>query len=277
MQAGGGMIFAPYHRRPEVERAAVAATASDAKPMTSPFDPDRPWPPPQRPWDLAMRWSDLLFLHWPIDAALLRPKIPPELALDAHAGSAWIGVVPFRMSNVRPRGLPGAPGLSAFPEANVRTYVTHGGKPGVWFFSLDAANRHAVRVARARFHLPYFEARMRCVASGDGVEYSTTRTHAGAPPAEFRARWRATGPVQFARAGTLEHFLTARFCLYAQRDDGRVLRGDVDHPDWPLQVAEAEVETNSMLAAHGLATPAVKPLAHAVEQLDVVAWRPVEV
>jgi uncharacterized protein YqjF (DUF2071 family) len=249
--------------------------------MTSPFDPDRPWPPPARPWDLAMRWSDLLFLHWPIDAALLRPKIPPELALDAHSGSAWIGVVPFKMSNVRPRGLPGAPGFSAFPEANVRTYVTHGGKPGVWFFSLDAASRLAVRVARARFHLPYFDARMRCVAhpgrDGGAVEYATTRTHAGAPPAEFRARWRATGPVQLARAGTLERFLTARFCLYAQRKDGQVVRGDVDHPDWPLQVAEVEVATNTMLAAHGLATPDVKPLAHAVEQLDVVAWRPVEV
>ncbi|HET6163965.1 MAG TPA: DUF2071 domain-containing protein [Planctomycetota bacterium] len=249
--------------------------------MTSPFDPDRPWPPPARPWDLAMRWSDLLFLHWPIDAALLRPKIPRELALDAHSGSAWIGVVPFRMSNVRLRGLPGAPGFSAFPEANVRTYVTHGGKPGVWFFSLDAASRLAVRVARARFHLPYFDARMRCVAhagrDGGTVEYATSRTHAGAPPAELRARWRATGPVQLARAGTLEHFLTARFCLYARRKDGQVVRGDVDHPDWPLQVAEVEVETNTMLAAHGLATPDVKPLAHAVEQLDVVAWRPVEV
>jgi uncharacterized protein YqjF (DUF2071 family) len=249
--------------------------------MTTPFDSDRSWPAPARRWDLAMRWSDLLFLHWPLDPALLRPKIPAELALDTFDGSAWIGVVPFRMSNTRPRFVPGLPGLSAFPETNVRTYVTHGGKPGVWFFSLDAASRIAVRVARARFHLPYFDARMRCVAKpgpdrGE-VEYETVRTHAGAPPAELRARWRATGPTQLARAGSLEHFLTARFALYARRADSRVVRCDVDHPDWPLEVAEAEVERNTMLAAHGLATPDVKPLAHAVARLDVVAWRPVEI
>jgi len=230
-----------------------------------------------------MRWSDLLFLHWPLDPALLRAKVPPGLALDTFDGSAWIGVVPFEMSNTRPRNVPGLPLLSRFPETNVRTYVTHGGKPGVWFFSLDAASRLAVRVARARFHLPYFHARMRCVArpgrdGGDGreIEYATTRIHADAPPAEFKARWRATGPVQLARAGSLERFLTARFCLYAQRPDGHLLRGEVDHADWPLRTAEAEVEANTMLAAHGLATPPGKPLAHAVERLDVVAWRPVE-
>ncbi len=233
-----------------------------------------------------MRWSELLFLHWPLPPDLLRPKLPPALALDTFDRSAWIGVVPFRMSNVRPRGVPGLPGLSAFPETNVRTYVTLGGKPGVWFFSLDAASKIAVRVARARFHLPYFDARMKCEArtlarrrdeSGDvEVTYSTTRTHLGAPPAEFRGRWRASGPVQLARKGTLEHFLTARFGLYAQRADGRLVRGDVDHADWPLQVAEAEIESNTMLAAHGLATPDVAPLAHAVERLDVAAWRPVE-
>src|SRR5262245_23161746 len=129
--------------------------------MTPPSD-ERSWPRPSPPWAMAMRWHDLLFLHWPIAAAELRPRIPAPLAIDEHSGSAWIGVVPFRMTNVRPRGVPGLPWLSAFPELNVRTYVTHGGKPGVWFFSLDAAQRLAVIAARRRFHLPYFHARMTC-------------------------------------------------------------------------------------------------------------------
>jgi len=228
-----------------------------------------------------MRWHDLLFLHWPIAPELLRAHVPAGLEVERFDGSAWIAVVPFRMSNVRRRGMPGLPWISAFCELNVRTYVTREGRPGVWFFSLDAANPLAVRFARSLFHLPYFDARMRCVAkSGPDraeVEYETVRTHAGAPPAELRARWRATGPTRLARAGSLEHFLTARFALYARRPDGGVVRGDVDHPDWPLEEAQAEVERNTMLAAHGLATPDVKPLAHAVARLDVVAWRPVAI
>jgi len=242
--------------------------------MTTPFDSDRSWPPPARPWEMAMRWSDLLFLHWRIDAEQLRPRIPAELALDTFDGSAWIGVVPFRMSNTRPRRTPGLPWFSAFPETNVRTYVTHAGKPGVWFLSLDAANPVAVRVARSRFHLPYFDARMRCVARDGRIDYSTMRTHTGAPPAELRVSWRADGLLHHARAGTLEHFLTARYCLYAQDGAGRVLRGDIDHPLWPLRNAVAEVERNTMITTHGLTAAEGPPLAHAVEQLDVVAWTP---
>jgi uncharacterized protein YqjF (DUF2071 family) len=248
--------------------------------MPTPFTSDRSWPAPARAWDLAMRWHDLLFLHWRIAPELLRARIPAGLELDTCDGSAWIAVVPFRMSNVRRRGMPGLPWISAFPELNVRTYVTTGGRPGVWFFSLDAANPLAVRVARANFHLPYFDARMRCVANGGAVEYASTRTQSDAaqaadlraPPAEFRARWKPAGPLFHARAGTLEHFLTARYCLYAQTPDGRLLRGDVDHPRWPLRVAAAEITRDTMLAAHGLPAPAEAPLAHCVEQLDVVAW-----
>src|SRR5579871_2268047 len=114
----------------------------------------RPWTLPPRPWAMAMRWHDLAFLHWPVPAQTIRPLIPPALDVDSYDGKAWIGVVPFRMTGVRPRFVPSLPGLSAFPEINVRTYVTTGGKPGVWFFSLDAAHRLAVWTARRTFHLP---------------------------------------------------------------------------------------------------------------------------
>jgi uncharacterized protein YqjF (DUF2071 family) len=219
-----------------------------------------------------MRWQDLLFLHWRLPAESLRAKLPAGIELDLFAGEAWVGVVPFRMSNVRPRGLPGVPWLSAFPELNVRTYVTRDGKPGVWFFSLDAANPVAVRRARAKFHLPYFDARMTSRARGGAIEYASVRTHRGAPVGTFRASWRPAGPLFHARAGTLEHFFTARYCLYACDPAGRILRGEIDHPLWPLRAAQVDVAEDTMLAVHNLPTPADAPLAHCVERLDVVAW-----
>src|SRR4029079_1151950 len=101
----------------------------------------RGWPVPPRPWLLRMVWEDLLFAHWPCDPAALEPHLPPGLALDTFDGRAWLGVVPFRISGIRARGLPAIPGLRGFLELNLRTYVVAGGKPGVWFFSLDAASR----------------------------------------------------------------------------------------------------------------------------------------
>jgi hypothetical protein len=129
-----------------------------------------------------MTWHDLLFAHWPVAPDALRallPRTDPPLELDVRDGFAWLGVVPFRMSGARFRWLPPVPGTAAFPELNVRTYVTAGGRPGVWFFSLDAASPLAVRAARATFHLPYFDAGMACEADGDGVYYRSRRTHAG--------------------------------------------------------------------------------------------------
>jgi uncharacterized protein YqjF (DUF2071 family) len=114
---------------------------------------DRPWPIPKAPWVLRMAWEDLLFAHWPVDAARLRATLPEALELDLFEGRAWLGVVPFRMNDVGLRRLP-APGATRFPELNVRTYARHLGRPGVWFYSLDAGSALAVAGARAWFHLP---------------------------------------------------------------------------------------------------------------------------
>src|SRR5688572_8640413 len=199
----------------------------------------RPWPAPARPWSVFMRWHELLFMHWPLPAAALRPLIPAGLELDTFDGAAWLGVVPFRMSHIRHRLLPPVPGTAALPELNVRTYVTAGGKPGVWFFSLDAASRLAVRGARWRFHLPYYDAVMSCPRDDSGtIAYQSTRTHRNAPPARFAARYRPIGPPVRAGAGTLEHFLTERYCLYSADAAGQVFRGEITHVPWPLQPAE---------------------------------------
>jgi hypothetical protein len=237
---------------------------------------------------MSQSWHDLLFAHWRIDVAdlsMLHPQIPTPLDIDTFQGQAWIGVVPFRMPGVRLRATPALPTLSAFPELNVRTYVTHGGKPGVWFFSLDAANAIAVSVARAWFHLPYFNARMSCENRNGWIEYSSERTHRVAPKANLRMRYRPTGEIFRAQLGTLEHFLTERYCLYAANAKGKISRGEIQHAPWPLQQAEAEFQNNTMIeAAVELGAPAPlspgspphpnSPLLHFSARQDVVVWHP---
>lgn len=234
----------------------------------------RPWPLPGGAWVMAQSWHGLLFAHWPAETAKLRAQIPERLRIDAFDGQAWLAVVPFRMTGIRLRGTPAMPWLSAFPELNVRTYVTCDGKPGVWFFSLDAGNPIAVAIARAWFHLPYFRARMQCSDRGGWVEYASQRTHSTAPAAVLEGRYRPVGPVLFPRPGTLEHFLTERYCLYTLDGRGRLIRAEIHHPPWPLQAAEAEFPQNSMATAAGITLPACQPLLHFAKRQDVVVWRP---
>jgi uncharacterized protein YqjF (DUF2071 family) len=215
-----------------------------------------------------MSWHDLLFMHWPVRAESLRAHVPPGLEIETHGGDAWLGVVPFRMTGVRPRFTPPLPCVHAFAELNVRTYVTAEGKPGVWFFSLDAASRLAVRAARASFHLPYFDARMSCRREG-AVVYRSERIHRGAPEAHFAASYRGTGGPA---SGELERWLTERYCLYAASRDGRVFRGEIHHPPWPLESAEAEVERLDMTRILGFGLPSRKPLLHFAWRLDVFGW-----
>src|SRR5450432_3706859 len=182
---------------------------------------------------LRMRWHDLLFAHWPVPADVLRPLIPAGLEIDTFDGSAWLGVVPFRMSEVGPVGGPTPPILGRFGEVNVRTYVSHGEHHGVWFFSLDAASVLTVIGASTGFHLPYRLAGVTCQAGADGsVAYRSRRAHPGMGPAGFRATYRPTGPIELAGPGTLNAFLTDRPSLFAADRQGQLYRGDVQHAAW---------------------------------------------
>ncbi len=219
-------------------------------------------------------WHDLLFAHWPVDAEMLRRKIPSGFELDVFEGQAWIAVVPFRMSNVAPRGVPALPWVSAFPELNVRTYVRVADTPGVYFFSLDAGNPVAVGAARALAHLPYYTAEMTAETQDGWISYRSRRTTSGAPPAEFAARYRPSGDPQPPADGTLEYFLTERYCLFTVDSDFHALQLDIHHPPWPLQRAEAEITVNTMADACGIRVPAMKPLLHFARRQDAVAWLP---
>jgi len=227
----------------------------------------RPWPIPRTPWTWRQSWLDLLFAHWPIEASRLRPLIPAELTLQEFEGSAWIGVVPFRMSGVMRRPLPDVPWISAFPELNVRTYVELDGKPGVWFLSLDATNPLAVWAARTFFHLPYHRADITLGREGDRIRYESRRGDI-----RFSGSYEPTSTVRLSTPGSLEHWLTERYCLYARDPRGRILRNDVHHAPWPLQDARAEIRVNSMLAPHELRVADVPPLVHFARRVDVVVW-----
>ena len=222
---------------------------------------------------MQQKWHDLLFMHWPVPVESLRPQIPAQLEIDTFDGQAWLAVVPFRMSGVRLRGTPALPWLSAFPELNVRTYVTCGARPGVWFFSLDAGNPIAVGIARTWFHLPYFRARMSCEQRGGWIEYASQRTHAGAAAAKLQGRYRPVAAPFHPSPGTLEHFLTERYCLYALSGGGRLLCGEIHHLPWPLQRAAAELESNAMAAQLGIKL-VPQPLLHFARRQDVLVWPP---
>jgi uncharacterized protein YqjF (DUF2071 family) len=233
----------------------------------------RPWPVPDRPWIGRQSWRDLLFAHWPLPAEQLQPLVPPELEVQEFEGTSWIGVVPFHMRGVMVRLLPDLPGVSAFPELNLRLYVEARGKPGVWFLSLDAGNRLAVWAARQFFHLPYFHARMSISGLPTRARYRSYRL-SRPRGIEFMAEYGPTSAPYRSRPGSLEHWLTERYCLYARASDGRLLRAEIHHRPWPLQSAEASIERNELLAPHGLAVEGPPPLLHFSRRLDVVVWSP---
>jgi uncharacterized protein YqjF (DUF2071 family) len=226
----------------------------------------RPWPVPARPWTWRQSWRDLLFAHWPVPVAALRSLVPEQLEIQEYEGTSWLGVVPFRMTGVMRRPWPDVPWVSAFPELNVRLYVTHGGKPGVWFLSLDATNALAVWAARRFFFLPYFRAAMSLRYDGELISYRSRRANA-----DFVAEYRPTSAPYYSERGSLEHWLTERYCLYARAPDGSLRRNEVQHLPWPLQAAEAAIERNTMLAPHGIAVTG-PPLLHFARRLDVVVW-----
>jgi uncharacterized protein len=230
----------------------------------------RPWPRPRGPWIMSQAWNDLLFAHWPIDVAILRPKVPKGLEIDLFEGQAWLGIVPFHMTNVAPRFTPALPWLSAFPELNVRTYVRLGDKAGVYFFSLDAGNPIAVHTARVVFHLPYYTADMHVEVSDGRVRYRSQRR--GDQKCVFEAEYAPTGPVVPPRPGSKEEFLTERYCLYADDSSGRLHRLEIDHPPWPLQAAEAVITRTTMSEAAGIPLPSARPVLHFSKRQDMVAW-----
>lgn len=234
----------------------------------------RPFPLPTAPWIMYQEWHDLLFAHWALPAEVVRAVVPRELPLDLWQGLAYVGVVPFVIRNLRPRGVPPIPVISHFAEINVRTYVTVDGKPGVYFFSLDAANVSAVVGARALFGLPYFKANFRIASNGDMIQYESRRT-VRPKPAVFRGTYKPGSAALPWRPinDSLERFLAERYCLYTVVA-GHIYRTNIHHHPWPLQLAEATIDTNTMADNIPLQLEGPPPLLHFSKFIAMVGWMP---
>jgi len=220
---------------------------------------------------MHQNWGKLLFIHWRIDEALLRPLIPRQLEIDTFDGSAWIAIAPFTMWDIRPLPpfIPQIPGLNAMHELNVRTYVHKDRVPGVWFFSLDAESAAAVLAARTFYFLPYYHAEMELRKEGITIDYSSIRTEE--PAAEFHASWDIGESLSSSQPDSLDFFLTERYCLYSERG-GNIYRARIHHEPWPLRKATLSSLSSTMIESHTLPTPKGDPLLHYCEELSVDIW-----
>jgi uncharacterized protein len=228
----------------------------------------RPWPLPEGSWIMGQSWEDLLFAHWRVDADEVRKLVPPGLNVDEYDGSAWLGVTPFEITGFRLRGTLPLPLVSRFPEINVRTYVTAEDKPGIWFISLDTSSLLAVEAARRVYKLPYFHARISLDRRGQRIGYASSRRESPRPFA-FEASYAPAGEAAEPKSGSLEHFLTERYCLYAS-DSWGLYRGEIHHSPWRIGPAQASIEKNSMIPEPLLQQG--DPLLHLAQRQDVVIW-----
>jgi uncharacterized protein len=234
----------------------------------------RPWLLPLRPWVMRQSWLDVFFAHWPVDPRVLRARVPSGLELDLTDDFAWIGVVAFELTEARLRALPPLPGLRRFPEVNVRTYVRAGGRPGVYFFSLDAASAGAVAAARLGLRLPYHFAAMQIEREAGSIHFSAQRD-SNHVRARLDVQYAPTGPAFHAAPGTLDAFLIERYCLFACDHRRRLYQLEIHHPPWPLQAARADIRVNTLVEAIGIAAvPRVEPLLHYAARQEVLAWWP---
>jgi len=219
---------------------------------------------------MGQTWADLLFAHWEVEPAALEAVVPRELPLDLWEGRAYIGVTPFVVEGGHPRGLPPLPWLAHFPELNTRTYVTVGGKPGIYFLSLDASRLAAVVAARRAYRLPYFHADIEVSRAGGRVTYRSRRRSGDGPRATFSAEY---GPSAGALDGgePLARWLAERYCLYVKKGESTVMRADIHHPPWPLEPAWAEIAENTMARPFGIELGGT-PLLHFAARQDTVIW-----
>jgi uncharacterized protein YqjF (DUF2071 family) len=229
--------------------------------------------PTRRPSGLVVnrqKWDNLLFLHWAVPVSQLRPLVPSELTIDTFDGNAYVGLIPFTVRGARAPFLPPLPGVSTFHEVNVRTYVHYrGGDPGVWFFSLDATSKLAVRFARSFFHLPYRDASIRLTElhpRGSGFDYESRRTEGS--DASLRVAYQPDdAPPRNATVKTLDHFLIERYVLYA-RDRSGLYRGRVHHKPYPIRDATVRMLDESLLAAARILRPGKAPIVHYSRGVD---------
>lgn len=228
-------------------------------------------------------WHHLLFLHWQVPVAELQALVPAGLTIDTFEGKAWIGVIPFTLTGVRPVLLPPLPGVSAFHEVNVRTYVHREGRdPGIWFFSLDASSTLAVEAARRAYHLAYFKAEIEFATSAGALPDIAFTSHRddprGSSPAHAHIRYKPLeGVARPAAPGTMEHFLIERYILYSRDADHQLWRARVHHQPYPVQDVEILGLDETLVWATGVRRPDAVPVRHYAREVNVKVYGPEKV
>jgi hypothetical protein len=222
---------------------------------------------------MRQRWERLTFLHWPFEPAAVQALLPPGLRAETFDGAAWVGLVPFYMHVATGAGRT-APWVSHFAETNVRTYVRdEQDRPGIWFFSLDAARLGAVAVARTTYGLPYYWANMRVRVSRDGARYGSSRRWPGPAGASSRVHIRIGASIEAGEVSERDHFLTARWMLFSKAGEG-TRRARAEHAPWPLHRAEVDFVSDQLVRAAGLPLPDREPLVLYSPGVDVRISRP---
>ncbi|MDN4074072.1 YqjF family protein [Fictibacillus terranigra] len=227
----------------------------------------RPFPLPRGPWFMTQTWNHVLFAHWPLPVEALQNHIPSCLDIDTYEETAWIGILPFFIDQFHARFLPPIPRASSFPELNVRTYVKYRGIPGIYFFSLDAAQLLAVKGARTFFHLPYFYAEMELDrVDRKNIIFTSKREGGGS---EILLHYRPVSRPFACKKDTLEYWLTERYRLYTTHKKSLYFQ-DIHHLQWPLQRAAASFRKNSAIS--GIELPSVSPILHYADSQKVLFW-----
>jgi hypothetical protein len=244
----------------------------------------RPWLPPDSHWLFSQSWNDLLFAHFAMAPATLRSLVPEAFTLDLYDGAAWLTISPCSVSHVRPSGVPPLPGISYFSQVSLRTYVTMQGKPGLFYFSVDAANLSAVWFARIFFRIPYWHASIQMSGATlharnpqeQTIHLRSSRLHgpkAINAPAKFDVIYSPQSEPEQARRGSLDEFLTERYCVYSW-NRGRCYRAEIHHQPWKLQQSRIEIRANSMAEPFGLTLPLRPDLCHFSRSLKMMTWAP---
>lgn len=233
----------------------------------------RPFPLNPMPWIMTQTWKDVLFLHWPVEEQLLRKYIPDSLDLDVYEGKAWLGFLPFEVRGMRPRLMPTLPFIGSFLELNVRTYVKYKGKPGVYFFSLDASKLAVVTMAKIGYALPYRYAEMKIERKDQEIILSSDRKH-GKQSEHFQCSYRPVSPVYFSKEGSLDHWLTERYCLWTVRGKN-LTRSDIHHTKWELQTADVTLRANTMAGFLPSSIFNTEPIAHYCKSKQAYFWPPI--
>ncbi len=229
-----------------------------------------PFPMPERKHSLSQEWRYLSFLHWEVNPEKLEPYMPPGVEIDLYEGKAYVGTIPFLMKNVRPRLFPALPGISNFPEFNVRTYVKMNGKAGIVFLTLDAHSRITCSYAPRAYGLPYVYAKCKLDISEDNYQWSSKRVSDGV---QLRGSCKAIGEQIQAKPGSLEEFLFERYSLYVEHK-GRTKMAYTLHDPWTFRTAEATVEINTLteLFKLGIENPLKPDLVHMSSGGHVHTW-----